>query len=67
MVLGHKKLLIIKGGILMIKFDRMEIANINNAQIANNRMNSTLQQNKTIAVPRKETFNHVFKNAKERK
>ncbi|MDF2841555.1 MAG: hypothetical protein K0Q99_2327, partial [Clostridia bacterium] len=47
------------------KFDRMQIAYINNACIAKDNKNNVLQRDKSMAVPQKETFKYVFNNAKK--
>ncbi|OGO79156.1 MAG: hypothetical protein A2Y23_06305 [Clostridiales bacterium GWB2_37_7] len=49
----------------MTKFDRMQIAYINNTQAAGDRKNNVLKQSKSVAVPHQETFKYVFDNAKK--
>ena len=48
---------------MITKFDRMQIASINNAQTVNR--GSSIFHKKAVAVPQEETFKHVFNNAKK--
>ena len=50
---------------MITKFDRMQIAYINNAQVAMGSRKNILAQDRTIAVPKQETFKYVFNNAKK--
>lgn len=48
-----------------IKFDRMQISSVNDAQAGRISRGKGAAAGKTIAVPEKETFRHVFANAKK--
>ena len=50
---------------MITKFDRMQIAYINNAQVANGSRRNVLTQDQAMAVPKQETFKYVFNNAKK--
>jgi hypothetical protein len=47
------------------KFDRMQISAINDNQESRVNRKKGAANGKTIAVPEKETFKHVFENAKK--
>lgn len=49
---------------MITKFDRMQIAYINNAHQADDRKKQVMLQ-KAMAVPQQETFKYVFNNAKK--
>lgn len=51
---------------MITKFDRMQIASINDTHSAAAKRNRVLQSTaKTVAVPQEETFKYVFDNAKK--
>ncbi|MEA4849003.1 MAG: hypothetical protein VB106_17350 [Clostridiaceae bacterium] len=47
-----------------MKFDRVQISSINDYQSVRIGSNANASKRKAIAVPKKETFNYVFENAK---
>lgn len=50
---------------MIAKFDRAQISSINSVQSINPNRNNALASTGKVAVPPKETFKHVFNNAKK--
>lgn len=50
---------------MLAKFDRVQISSINDYQSAKIAGSTNTSKRNTVAVPEKETFKHVFENAKK--
>lgn len=54
-----------EGGTMIVKFDRMQISSVNDIHAGRMSRRNGKVFCKPLAVPEKETFKHVFENAKK--
>ncbi len=50
---------------MKVKFDRVQISSVNDVQPDRTNRRKGAANSRTIAVPERETFRHVFENAKK--